>query len=176
MFLKIWSRVSGEEEGVCCLVLLTSLTEPFCLWIADVRRECVYSFHKGVEARVASQGQPGSQALHLTACQETLQSWKNVWTLPSLWFKGCPGFCLGRCDTIYTGSRPAGAEWAGKHQQIFHPKAQKKNTQALWEQRLQLFQAPVDKNSGEGEILHKFVCSLLWLFPTGFWEIQINNK
>lgn len=79
-----------------------------------------------VEAWVASQGQPGSRALHLAACQETLQSWKNVWTLPSLWFKSCPGFCLGRCDTIYTGSCPAGAEWAGKHQQIFHPKAQEK--------------------------------------------------
>lgn len=85
-----------------------------------------YSLHKGVEAWVASQGQPGSQALHLAACQETLQSWKNVWTLPSLWFKGCPGFCLGCCDTIYTGSCPAGAEWAEKHQQIFNPRAQEK--------------------------------------------------
>jgi len=74
----------------------------------------------------ASQGQPGSRALHLAACQETRQSWKNVWTLPSLWFKSCPGFCLGRCDTIYTNGWPAGTEWTGKHQQIFHPKAPEK--------------------------------------------------
>lgn len=43
--------------------------------------------------------------------------------------KAAHGFCF--CDTIYTGSCPAGAEWAGKHQQIFHPKAQEKNANVL---------------------------------------------
>lgn len=85
---KVEQSNSGEGGGWCCSALLTSLTAVLCFWMADVLREsaCVrefvqagrvcswVQFMKGVWARVTSQGQPGSQALHLAVCQETLWS------------------------------------------------------------------------------------------------------
>lgn len=73
----------------------------------------------------------------------------------SLWFKACPGFRLSRWDTIYTGSCPAGNEWAWKHQWVFHPKSQEKR-ERCGGRACCFFKLLLTKNSGMGESLHKF--------------------
>lgn len=50
---------------MCVCACNCALAERVCSWVHFIKR---------VEARVASQGQPGSQALHLAVCQETLRS------------------------------------------------------------------------------------------------------
>lgn len=107
MLLEIW--VVKRTIWLCW----PSLTEPLCLWIADVWNHFIRELRP-----TASQGHPGSRTLHLAFCQDTLQGWKNVWTLPCLWFKGCAGFRLGRCDTIYTGLNEV---WSNQKTQLCWP-------------------------------------------------------
>lgn len=76
--LIVWAALSLDDR--------CSLRTPLFVFISELKR---------IQATV-------TVGLHLAACQEMLQSWKNVWTLPGLWFKGCPGFHPNWHYTIYT--------------------------------------------------------------------------
>lgn len=129
------------------MVQLTSLTELLCLWRADVRWECAY-IHFIWESRPASQsGSVWVFGLFIyQLARRRCRAKRMCEHCPVCDLKAAQGFFALAAVILFIPT--LGLNELGKHQQIFYPKTQ--------ENRLLLFQAPVDKNSGMGDSLHKF--------------------